>query len=61
MAEPSAKQLALQALEQLPDDATLEDAMEHLYLLESIERGRADIREGRTVSHDDVVRQFTNR
>ena len=61
MAEPSAKQLALHALEQLPDDATLEDAMERLYLLESIERGRMDIREGRTVSHQDVVRQFTDR
>ena len=61
MAEPSAKQLALHALEQLPEDATLEDAMERLYLLESVERGRADVREGRVVSHEDVVRQFTSR
>lgn len=61
MAEPSAKQLALHALEQLPEDATLEDAMERLYLLESIERGRADIRDARVVSHEDVVRQFTSR
>jgi hypothetical protein len=61
MAEPTAKQLALQALEQLPEDATLEDAMERLYLLESIERGRADVREGRVISHDEVVRQFSGR
>lgn len=55
MADATAKQLALRAVEQLPDDATLEDAMERLYLLEKIERGRADIREGRVVSHEEVV------
>lgn len=58
MADPSPKQLALQAVEQLPDDATLEDAMERLYFLEKIERGRADVRDGRTVSHDEVQRRF---
>ena len=58
MADPSPKQLALQAVEQLPDDATLEDAMERLYLLEEIERGRADVREGRTVSHAEVKQRF---
>ena len=42
MSDATAKQLALRALEQLPDDATLEDAMERLFLLENIERGRAD-------------------
>jgi hypothetical protein len=58
MAEPSPKQLALQAVEQLPDDATLEDAMERLFLLKKIERGRADVREGRTVSHAEVKQRF---
>ena len=58
MTETSQKELALQAVEQLPDDATLEDAMEQLYLLEKIERGREDIRLGRTVSHQDVQRRF---
>lgn len=58
MSDATAKQLALRALEQLPEDATLEDAMERLYLLERIERGRADVREGRTVSHDEVVARF---
>ena len=58
MADATAKQLALRAVEQLPDDATLEDAMERLYLLEKIERGRLDIREGRVVSHAEVVARF---
>ena len=58
MPDATAKQLALRAVEQLPDDATLEDAMERLYLLEKIERGRADLREGRVVAHEDVVARF---
>ena len=58
MAEPSPKQLALQAVEQLPEDATLEDAMERLYFLEKIERGRADVAAGRVIPHDEVERRF---
>ena len=58
VADATAKQLALRAVEQLPDDATLEDAMERLYLLEKIERGRLDVREGRTVPHEEVVARF---
>lgn len=58
MSDATVKQLALRALEQLPDDATLEDAMERLYLLERIEQGRADVRAGRVVTHEDVVARF---
>ncbi len=58
MAEATQKQLALDAVARLPDNATLEDAMERLYLLEKIERGRADVRAGRTMSHEDVQRRF---
>ncbi len=58
MTDASAKQLALRAVEQLPDDATFEDAMERLYLLEKIERGREDVREGRVVSHEDILARF---
>ena len=33
------KQQMLKAIEELPDDATVEDALERLYLLYKIERG----------------------
>ena len=58
MTELSAKQLALNAVQQLPEDATLEDAMERLFFLEKIERGLADVRAGRMVSHEEVRRRF---
>lgn len=58
MADLTAKQLALQAVEQLPEDATLEDAMERLFFLEKIARGRADARAGRVTTHEEVRARF---
>lgn len=58
MTQPTAKQLALRAVEQLPDDATLEDAMERLFFLEKIARGRADAGAGRVTPHEDVRARF---
>ena len=52
----SPKELARRAVEQLPEDATLEDAMECLHLLEKIEQGRANVRAGRTKIHEEVIR-----
>ncbi|AWH51276.1 hypothetical protein C1925_19960 [Stenotrophomonas sp. SAU14A_NAIMI4_5] len=42
----TAKQEVAQLLTQLPDDATLEDIQYHVYVLEKIQRGRADIDAG---------------
>lgn len=58
MTKSSIKQKVLDAVEQLPADATVEDAMERLYFLAKIERGIADAEAGRVVSHDDVKARF---
>lgn len=42
----TAKQEVAQLLGRLPDDATLEDIQYHVYVLEKIQRGRADIAAG---------------
>jgi len=55
----STKQRVLEAVQQLPADATVEDAMERLYFLAKIERGIADADAGRIVSHDEVKRRFS--
>ena len=39
MAPATAKQKVLEAVQQLPPDATVEDAMERLYFLAKVERG----------------------
>ena len=50
----TAKQEVAQLLTQLPDDVTLEDIQYHLYVLEKIQRGRADIEAGRSYTHEQA-------
>jgi predicted transcriptional regulator len=50
----TAKQEVAQLLTQLPDDATLEDIQYHLYVLEKIQRGRADISAGRSYTQEQA-------
>lgn len=58
MGTPSAKQRAIEAVNRLPEDASLEDAMECLYVLEATERGLADVAAGRIISHDAARRRL---
>lgn len=48
------KEKMLQAVENLPDDATYEDAMERLLMLAKVERGLQQANAGDTVPHADV-------
>lgn len=48
------KEKMLQAVSNLPDDATFEDAMERLLFLAKVERGMQQADAGETVSHADV-------
>lgn len=45
-------------LDRLPDDCTLEDVLYHLYVIQQIERGRADVAAGRTLSHEQVAAEL---
>ncbi len=54
MAGASAKELMQDAVQKLPSDATVEDAMDRLYFLAKIERGLAQADAGETLSHDEV-------
>ncbi|MCE5279512.1 MAG: hypothetical protein ABFD92_12395 [Planctomycetaceae bacterium] len=50
----TAKEKMLQAVRDLPDDASIEDAMERLLFLSKIERGLQQARDGRTLAHSQV-------
>jgi hypothetical protein len=50
----SAKQRVLEAIEKLPPDATVEDAIERLIFLARIERGVAQLNAGRGMLHSQV-------
>ena len=48
------KEKAVQAMQALPDDASLEDAMERLFLLAKIERGLQQADAGELIPHEKV-------
>jgi predicted transcriptional regulator len=53
-----AKKKVLAAVEKLPADATIEDAIERLVLLAKIERGLAEIDDGKGISHREARRRL---
>ena len=58
MREPSTKEQMLQLIEKLPADATVEDAMEHLYLLHKVERGISQADAGQKITQEEARRQM---
>ena len=59
MSEFGAKKRILEVVEQLPDDATIEDAIERLYFLAKIEKGIRQADAGLTVSHDEAKKRLS--
>ena len=54
----TAKQLAREVLDGLPDDCSLEDIQYHLSVRQMIEQGREDVREGRYHTQDEIERDL---
>jgi predicted transcriptional regulator len=48
------KQAVIDALQRLPEDASLEEISEELRIMAAIRRGRADISAGRTKTHEEA-------
>ncbi len=53
-APQSAKDLVRAALESLPDDATLDDILDEVYVQEKIRQGVQDAKAGRSFTTDEV-------
>lgn len=58
MAEPKVKERVLEAVRELPEDATVEDAMERLYFLAKVEKGLQQAEAGETMSHEEAKRRL---
>jgi hypothetical protein len=56
-----AKPQILAAMNDLPDDATVDDAFERLALLSKVEQGRADSAAGRTSTQAEVRAEVESR
>jgi len=48
------KQLILKAIEELPEDAGVEEALDRLYLLYKVERGLRQADSGELISQEEV-------
>ena len=55
----TAKDEVRELLENLPDDASLEDIQYHLYVCQKLHRGLAAAEEGRTISHEEATRRMS--
>ena len=56
--ETNSKQAVLRALEELPDDASLDEILDGLLLRLKVERGRAQIQAGKGIPHEDVKQRL---
>jgi predicted transcriptional regulator len=54
----SEKQLALNSIERLPEDASLDDIAERMEFLAALRKGLDQIERGETIPHEEVKRQL---
>lgn len=50
----SAKQEVREILDQVPDDATLEEIQYRIYVRQTVDRGLEDVKSGKTVSQQEM-------
>lgn len=58
MPDETAKQRAIEALQALPDDATIDDAIERLCLIARVEDGLRQSNAGQLTNHEQVKERF---
>ena len=56
----TAKDVAKQVIEQLPDEVTLDDIIHELYVRQKIEACLGALEQGQVLSHEDVKRRVLN-
>jgi predicted transcriptional regulator len=61
MSQGTTKAKIVRAVEELPEDATIEDAIERLVFLHKIEVGLKQAEEGKTVPLDEVEARLKRR
>ena len=54
----TAKEEILELMKQIPDDLTVDEALEQLQLLYDVQKGLEEARRGETVSHEEAKRMI---
>jgi len=55
----TAKEQVQQILEELPENASLEDIQYHIYVRQKIQQGLDDVDAGRVVPHEEVEKRLS--
>ena len=55
----SNKELVIDAIQQMPDEASMEQISDEIALLTALREGEEDADAGRTVPHEEVQQQIT--
>jgi len=58
VSDSTVKDRVIDAVRELPEDATVEDVMERLYFLAKVEKGLRQADAGETVSHEEAGRRI---
>lgn len=58
MPKSNAKERVLEAVRDLPDDATVEDVIERLYFLTKVDNGLRQAEASETASHEEAQRRL---
>jgi predicted transcriptional regulator len=48
------KREAIELIQRLPEDVTIQDIMEQLYFKQRVDKGLRDVAEGRVISHQEL-------
>jgi predicted transcriptional regulator len=51
------KDEAIRLIQSLPDDCSIEEIQYHLYVIQKVEKGLADVEQGRIVSQEEAERR----
>jgi hypothetical protein len=54
----SPKEEAIRAISSLPDDAPIDNVMYRLYVIDKILRGQNAFKDGRTITTDELQKEF---
>lgn len=57
-ADTTVKYQILKAVEEMPQEVTFEEVMEHLYFLYKVNRGLQQVQSGNIVSHEEAKKQI---
>jgi len=54
----SKKEIMHRVVDQLPEEADFDEAIDRLMYIKGIERGLADVEAGRTITHEELLKRI---